>query len=121
MLAYGFFSYNFNIVFSPFLWFAFQLASSGFGIRNEGTAKNSTLICVPIMAESIDKMVIDVRKAGESGADLVEIRLDTLKIFNPHEDLKTLIKESPVPTLFTYRYLACIFLSALCDVGFLVG
>ena len=90
--------------FSPF-----QPASSGLGIRVEGTTRNSTLVCVPIMAESIDKMIIDVMKAGESGADIVEIRLDALKIFNPHEDLKTLIKESPVPTLFTYRYLACIF------------
>ncbi|KAG6604254.1 Bifunctional 3-dehydroquinate dehydratase/shikimate dehydrogenase, chloroplastic, partial [Cucurbita argyrosperma subsp. sororia] len=81
----------------------FGPASSGLGIRVEGTTRNSTLVCVPIMAESIDKMIIDVMKAGENGADIVEIRLDALKIFNPHEDLKTLIKESPVPTLFTYR------------------
>ncbi|XP_022132958.1 bifunctional 3-dehydroquinate dehydratase/shikimate dehydrogenase, chloroplastic [Momordica charantia] len=81
----------------------FGLAYSGLGVGVEGITKNSTLICVPIMAESIDKMVIDVRKAGLNGADLVEIRLDSLKIFNPHEDLKTLIKESHVPTLFTYR------------------
>lgn len=61
------------------------------------------------MSESIDKMIVDVKKAGENGADIVEIRLDALKIFNPHEDLKILIKESPLPTLFTYRYLAGIF------------
>ena len=61
------------------------------------------------MSESIDKMIVDVKKAGENGADIVEIRLDALKIFNPHEDLKLLIKESPLPTLFTYRYLAGIF------------
>lgn len=91
------------------LWFAFQPAFSGLGTRTEGTRKNSTLICVPIVSESIDKMIVDVKKAGENGADIVEIRLDALKIFNPHEDLKLLIKESPLPTLFTYRYLAGIF------------
>ncbi|KGN48408.1 bifunctional 3-dehydroquinate dehydratase/shikimate dehydrogenase, chloroplastic [Cucumis sativus] len=81
----------------------FGPAFSGLGIRTEGISRNSTLICVPIMSESIDKMIVDVKKAGENGADIVEIRLDALKIFNPHEDLKLLIKESPLPTLFTYR------------------
>uniref|UniRef100_A0A2N9E7U6 Uncharacterized protein n=1 Tax=Fagus sylvatica TaxID=28930 RepID=A0A2N9E7U6_FAGSY len=55
------------------------------------------------MAESVDKMVINMDKAKQGGADLVEIRLDSLKSFNPNEDLKTLIKECPLPTLFTYR------------------
>lgn len=56
------------------------------------------------MGESVDKMVVDMGKANACGADLVEIRLDSLKNFDPHENLKTLIKESPVPTLFTYRF-----------------
>ena len=64
---------------------------------------NSTLVCAPIMGESVDKMVIDIAKAKASGADLVEIRLDSLKLFHPHQDLQTLIKGSPLPTLFTYR------------------
>ena len=66
--------------------------------------KNQTLLCAPIMAETVDKMVINMDKAKQSGADLVEIRLDSLKSFNPYEDLKTLIKECPLPTLFTYRF-----------------
>ncbi|OMO77363.1 Dehydroquinase class I [Corchorus olitorius] len=65
--------------------------------------KNPTLICAPIMGDSIDKMVVDIAKAKASSADLVEIRLDSLKSFNPHEDLKILIKECPLPILFTYR------------------
>lgn len=56
------------------------------------------------MAETVDKMVIDMGLAKACGADLVEIRLDSLKDFNPHGDLKTLIKECPLPTLFTYRF-----------------
>ncbi|CAN8260283.1 unnamed protein product [Cochlearia groenlandica] len=65
--------------------------------------KNPSLICAPVMADSIDKMVIETCKAQELGADLVEIRLDSLKDFNPLEDLKTIINKSPLPTLFTYR------------------
>ncbi|KAJ4722264.1 bifunctional 3-dehydroquinate dehydratase/shikimate dehydrogenase, chloroplastic-like [Melia azedarach] len=65
--------------------------------------KNPTLICVPIMGESVDKMLVDMGKAKASGADLVEIRLDSLKSLSPNETLKTLIKECPLPTLFTYR------------------
>ncbi|XVF62678.1 hypothetical protein PTKIN_Ptkin09bG0027500 [Pterospermum kingtungense] len=68
-----------------------------------GISKNPTLICVPIMADSIDKMVIDMAKAKANTADLVEIRLDCLKSFNPHQDLKVLINQCPLPTLFTYR------------------
>lgn len=64
---------------------------------------SSTLVCAPIMAETVLKMVRDMSKARDLGADVVEIRLDYLKVFNSNQDLKTLIKESPMPTLFTYR------------------
>ncbi|GMN33388.1 hypothetical protein TIFTF001_004125 [Ficus carica] len=65
--------------------------------------KNSTLVCTPIMGETVDKMITIIDKAKANGADLVEIRLDSLKVFDPYDDLKTLIRSSPVPTLFTYR------------------
>lgn len=68
-----------------------------------GGRNSPTLVCAPIIAESVDKMVVNMEKAKQGGADLVEIRLDSLKNFNPHEDLKNLIKECPLPTLFTYR------------------
>nr|ABA54867.1 putative 3-dehydroquinate dehydratase/shikimate dehydrogenase [Fagus sylvatica] len=81
------------------------LASSSASLQIGGgeIRKNPTLVCAPIMAESVDKMVINMDKAKQGGADLVEIRLDSLKSFNPNGDLKTLIKECPLPTLFTYR------------------
>lgn len=72
--------------------------------------RSSTLICAPIMAESVDKMVVDMGNAKALGADLVEIRLDHLKSFNCSEHLKILIKESPLPTLITYRYFTMNFL-----------
>ncbi|KAG2272722.1 hypothetical protein Bca52824_067277 [Brassica carinata] len=72
-------------------------------IGSQEITKNPSLICAPVMADSINKMVTETCKARELGADLVEIRLDSLKGFNPLEDLKTIIKKSPLPTLFTYR------------------
>lgn len=56
------------------------------------------------MADSADLIIAGACKAKTSGADLVEIRLDSLKIFNPQTDLGTLVKECPLPTLFTYRF-----------------
>ena len=88
---------------------------------SEGTRKNGTLICVPIMGESIDKMKIDMHKAKASGADLVEIRLDSLKNFNHFEDLNSLIKERTLPAIFTYRFgvldlcYSCSFFDACYD------
>lgn len=55
------------------------------------------------MAESVDEMLVQMRKANEAGADIVEIRLDFLKNFIPRQDLQILIKQSPLPTLVTYR------------------
>nr|CAN60561.1 hypothetical protein VITISV_034024 [Vitis vinifera] len=69
----------------------------------EGARRNSTLICVPIMADSVDQMLGQIRKAKEVGGDLVEIRLDYLKNFSPRQDLQFLVKQSPLPTLVTYR------------------
>ena len=78
--------------------------TTGMEIGSSEIEKNPSLICAPVMADSIDKMVTEACKAQELGADLVEIRLDSLKDFNPLEDLETIINKSPLPTLFTYRF-----------------
>lgn len=52
----------------------------------------------------MDQMLIHLNSAKSSGADLVELRLDSLKVFNANEDVKTLIQSSHLPTIFTYRY-----------------
>ncbi|KAK6803546.1 hypothetical protein RDI58_001330 [Solanum bulbocastanum] len=72
-------------------------------MEDEAMRKNQTLICAPIMADSVDQMLILMQKAKISGADLVEVRVDSLKSFNPRPDIDTLIKQCPLPTLFTYR------------------
>ncbi|XP_008244626.1 PREDICTED: bifunctional 3-dehydroquinate dehydratase/shikimate dehydrogenase, chloroplastic-like isoform X1 [Prunus mume] len=78
--------------------------SDALKVGGEGMMRrNSTLVCVPIIAESVGEMVTDMGKAKGLGADLVEIRLDYLKTFNHNEDLKRLVKECPLPTLFSYR------------------
>ncbi|KAL9329329.1 hypothetical protein ACSQ67_004332 [Phaseolus vulgaris] len=64
---------------------------------------NATLICAPVIAESVEKMKIDMHKAKAEGADLVEIRLDSLNIFDPFQDINALIQHRPLPLLFTYR------------------
>ncbi|OMO55298.1 Dehydroquinase class I [Corchorus olitorius] len=55
------------------------------------------------MAESVDQMLDQMRKAKEVGGDLVEVRVDFLKNFIPRQDLEILIKQSPLPTLVTFR------------------
>ncbi|XP_011009903.1 PREDICTED: bifunctional 3-dehydroquinate dehydratase/shikimate dehydrogenase, chloroplastic-like isoform X2 [Populus euphratica] len=78
-------------------------AAAVVGMGSGAVRRNPTLICTPIMADSVDKMAILMAEAKSVGADLVEIRLDSLKDFNPNSDIKTLILHSPLPTLFTYR------------------
>ncbi|KAK6911475.1 SDH, C-terminal [Dillenia turbinata] len=68
-----------------------------------GLRSNPTLLCTPLMGTSVDQMLIEMRKAKDIGADIVEIRLDCLRSFSPRQDLETLIKQSPLPTLVTYR------------------
>ncbi|KAK5813744.1 bifunctional 3-dehydroquinate dehydratase/shikimate dehydrogenase, chloroplastic-like [Gossypium arboreum] len=81
---------------------SFQLPITDFQIGNE-TRRNSMLICVPIMAESVDQMLVQMQKAKDFGGDLVELRVDFLKNFVPRQDLAILIKQAPLPTLVTYR------------------
>ncbi|KAL5566202.1 hypothetical protein UlMin_029366 [Ulmus minor] len=52
------------------------------------------------MAESVDYMLVQMQKAKELGADLVELRLDFLKSFSPKFDLEILV-----------NFLLCLLLS----------
>ncbi|KAA8536928.1 hypothetical protein F0562_029406 [Nyssa sinensis] len=68
-----------------------------------GMLENSTKICAPLMSQSIDQMVSDMYQAKAEGADMVEIRLDCIKNFQPHQDLRILLKNKPLPVLIVYR------------------
>nr|GMD68336.1 bifunctional 3-dehydroquinate dehydratase/shikimate dehydrogenase, chloroplastic-like isoform X2 [Ipomoea batatas] len=72
-------------------------------MEEAGKGKSQTLICAPLMADSVDQKLNLMQKAKESGADLVEVRLDSLKSFNPRHDISTMIEHCSLPTLFTYR------------------
>ncbi|CAK9145507.1 unnamed protein product [Ilex paraguariensis] len=80
-----------------------ELVASPVEMEKGEIRRNPTLICAPIMADSVDQMLIQMKTAKLSGADLVEVRLDSLRSFNPLQDIETLIKHCPLPTLFTYR------------------
>lgn len=79
------------------------------GGENENGVRrnNNTLLCAPIIADDIDHMLVLMNLAKSYVVDLVEIRLDSLKHFlegfNVRESIQSLVKLSPLPTLFTYR------------------
>ncbi|XP_031485763.1 bifunctional 3-dehydroquinate dehydratase/shikimate dehydrogenase, chloroplastic-like isoform X2 [Nymphaea colorata] len=66
-------------------------------------ARNATLLCVPLHASSVEQTLYQIDKAKAGGADLVEIRLDLLENFQPHQDLEILLKDKKLPVLVTYR------------------
>lgn len=69
-----------------------------------GVLRNTTMVCVPLMRHSVEQMVGDMYQAKIEGADLVELRLDCLKEFNPQRDLQTLLRNKPLPVAVVYRY-----------------
>nr|GLL37254.1 bifunctional 3-dehydroquinate dehydratase/shikimate dehydrogenase, chloroplastic-like [Ipomoea trifida] len=72
-----------------------------------GLLKNTTMVCAPLMAPSVEELINGMYKAKAQGADLVEIRLDSIKDFNPQKDLETLLTNKPLPvkTRFLKRVL----------------
>ena len=73
-------------------------------MESVGTKKPSTMICAPIMAQSVQQMVSNMHQAKAEGADLVEIRLDCIEKFQPHKDLEIILRNKPLPVLIVYRY-----------------
>jgi len=62
-----------------------------------------TLVCVPLVARTVEEMVADAAAAAAAGSDLVEIRLDFIQGFRPREHLPQLLRGCPLPVLVTYR------------------
>ena len=63
-----------------------------------------TLLCVPLVARTVEEMVADAAAAAVAGADLVEIRLDFIQEFRPREHLPQLLRGCTLPALVTYRF-----------------
>ncbi|XP_021282921.1 bifunctional 3-dehydroquinate dehydratase/shikimate dehydrogenase, chloroplastic-like isoform X2 [Herrania umbratica] len=70
-----------------------------------GMLNNSTMICALLMAQSVEQMVKDMHQAKAEGAQLVEIRLDYIKNFQPHQDIQIILKNKPLPVIIVYRRL----------------
>ncbi|XWS42672.1 hypothetical protein CRYUN_Cryun16bG0034200 [Craigia yunnanensis] len=68
-----------------------------------GMLNNSIMICAPLMAQSVEQMVKDMHQAKAEGAQLVEIRLDYIKNFQPHQDIQIILKNKPLPVIIVYR------------------
>ena len=69
-----------------------------------GILTNSTMVCAPLMARSVEQMVVDMQSAEAQGADAVEIRLDCIDSFQPSQDLETIIRNKPLPVIIVYRF-----------------
>ncbi|KAA8545023.1 hypothetical protein F0562_019760 [Nyssa sinensis] len=61
------------------------------------------MICAPLMSQSVDQIVNDMYQAKAQGADVVEIRLDCINNFQPHQDLEIILRNKPLPVLIVYR------------------
>ncbi|KAF5790684.1 putative 3-dehydroquinate dehydratase, Shikimate dehydrogenase [Helianthus annuus] len=68
-----------------------------------GVLRKTTMVCVPLMSHSVEQLVGDMFQAKNEGADLVEIRLDFLKEFDPVKDLRTIVGCRPLPIVVVYR------------------
>jgi 3-dehydroquinate dehydratase/shikimate dehydrogenase len=66
-------------------------------------AKQSTLLCSSLTASTKQGMLEEAKEAKNAGADVVELRLDFLKDFDPSRDLEEMIKGFELPCIVTYR------------------
>ncbi|OMO55297.1 Dehydroquinase class I [Corchorus olitorius] len=64
---------------------------------------HSTKICAPLMAQSVEQMVKEMHQAKAENAQLVEIRLDCIKNFQPHKDIPFILKNKTLPVIVVYR------------------
>src|SRR6266566_8316438 len=63
-----------------------------------------TRLCVPIFVKTMDQAKRDVALAAEAGADLVELRIDSLaNSLKDHEVVQTIIRERMLPLIVTCR------------------
>mgnify|MGYP001807958140 CR=1 FL=1 len=72
--------------------------------RQAGWQPNEpTYICSSVTADSVERMLAEIDEAAAAGVDVIELRLDFLKEFDPSSDLKRLMDACKVPYIVTYR------------------
>jgi 3-dehydroquinate dehydratase/shikimate dehydrogenase len=65
--------------------------------------KQNTLLCSSLTASTKSGMLEEAREAKNAGADVVELRLDFLKDFDPTSDLEEMVRGFELPCIVTYR------------------
>ncbi|KAG4111425.1 hypothetical protein ERO13_D13G103600v2 [Gossypium hirsutum] len=68
-----------------------------------GILKNPTMICAPLMGETVEQMVKEMKQAKAEGSHLLEIRLDHITNFHPHHHLPAILDNKPLPLIILYR------------------
>ncbi|KAL1313067.1 hypothetical protein HN51_039640 [Arachis hypogaea] len=69
---------------------------------NEVSAE-ALMICAPIRSQCVEQIVKKMHEAKAQGADVVEVSLDHITNFHPHNDLQTILTNKLLPILFSYR------------------
>ena len=67
----------------------------------QGTTK--TLLCTSVTASTFDEAIAEIHEIAEAGADIIELRLDTLTDFNVEQHLQQLVRTTEVPKIVTLR------------------
>ncbi|MED6169242.1 hypothetical protein PIB30_019714 [Stylosanthes scabra] len=61
------------------------------------------MICAPIRSQCVEQILKNMHQAKAQGADVVEISLDHITNFHPHNHLQTILTNKLLPILFSYR------------------
>ncbi|KAJ6674878.1 BIFUNCTIONAL 3-DEHYDROQUINATE DEHYDRATASE/SHIKIMATE DEHYDROGENASE CHLOROPLASTIC-LIKE [Salix viminalis] len=64
--------------------------------------KNSLSVCTPLECESVGEMLASMKRAEAEGADLAELRLDSLS-FSHDSEVEKLIKHRTLPSIVSFR------------------
>ena len=67
-------------------------------------ARNGCYICAALSANTVEGMLAQEVEAKETGADVMEIRLDLIHDFEAKRDLPRLMNARSLPAIITYRY-----------------
>lgn len=62
-----------------------------------------TYVCSSVTADSLEGMLAEIGEATAAGVDIIELRLDFLREFNPEADLKALMEACTIPYIVTFR------------------
>eukprot|EP00775_Hariotina_reticulata_P012029 gene12029-12174_t len=67
------------------------------------TDTGKTLICTSITATTMDSFLAEMQEAAATGVDVLELRLDFIKDFDPEQHLAKLMRACTIPYIITYR------------------